>query len=160
MGNGDETIAKIMNRPDSPPFWQTKALEEMTPDHWEALCDGCGRCCLQKLEDGRTGQVFYTRVACRLLDIQHCRCRDYARRTVRVPNCMALTPKDVRRLAWLPSSCAYRRLAMGRDLPDWHPLISASPDSVHRAGISVRHLALPFDEVPAEKYPRHIITLD
>ena len=159
MEKGDETIAKFMVRPGSPLFWQTTALEEMDPDQWEALCDGCARCCLQKLEDSRSGRVYYTRVACRLLDIQRCRCRDYDRRAVRVPSCLALTPKDVRRIAWLPSTCAYRRLAQGHDLPDWHPLISASPDSVHRAGISVRHLALGFDEVPPEKYHRYIITL-
>ena len=141
-------------------FWQTTALEGLSPDQWEALCDGCGRCCLQKLREHLTGRVYYTRVACRLLDTQRCRCQDYTRRTTRVSNCMTLTPKAVRRTEWLPSTCAYRRLAMGLDLPDWHPLISNRADSVHRAGISVRHLAVPFDDVPPEQYHRYIIELD
>jgi uncharacterized cysteine cluster protein YcgN (CxxCxxCC family) len=145
---------------DNTHFWQTTSLEQMTSDQWEALCDRCARCCLQKLEDGSTGQVYYTRVACRLLDIQNCRCRNYTRRTLQVPNCMVLTPKDVRRIAWLPSTCAYRRLAAGCDLPEWHPLISRSYESIHQAGISVRHLAVPFDEAPPEQFHRYVIELD
>jgi hypothetical protein len=110
----------------------------MTSEQWEALCDGCGRCCLNKLEDEDSGRMFYTSVACRLLDTGTCRCRNYPARTSLVPECLALHPADISEIHWLPSSCAYRRLAEGRPLEWWHPLISGNPDTVHQAGISVR----------------------
>ena len=123
------------------PFWKTKALEEMTPTEWESLCDGCARCCLLKLEDEDSGEVFLTRLACKLLDVSKCRCSDYANRFAKMPDCIEIDPEKVRKLDWLPTSCGYRRVAEGRDLAWWHPLISGSPDTVHEAGISVRSWA-------------------
>ena len=120
------------------PFWKTKTLEQMTATEWESLCDGCGKCCLSKLEDEDTGDIYFTTVGCRLLDAQACRCRDYANRTALVSDCVRLTPQNVRTLSWLPSTCAYKLIAEGRDLYWWHHLISGSTDTVHQAGISVR----------------------
>lgn len=123
---------------DEAPYWRTKPLEAMSREEWEALCDGCARCCLLKLEDSDTGEVAYTDIACRLLDHGSCRCTRYRRRTRLVPDCVDLTPEKVRRLGWLPSTCAYRLVAEGRDLAWWHPLVSGDPETVHQAGISVR----------------------
>jgi len=120
------------------PFWKTKTLDEMSDAEWESLCDGCGRCCLNKLEEWDTGIVVWTNVACQLLDAETCRCRDYEKRHDTVPDCIRLDPHEVRTLGWLPPSCAYRLVEEGRDLPWWHPLVSGDPDTVHAAGVSVR----------------------
>ncbi|MCS6987373.1 MAG: YcgN family cysteine cluster protein [Sphingomonadaceae bacterium] len=129
-----------------PRFWERFALAELSAEEWEALCDGCGRCCLFTLEDEETGRLYRTNVACRLLDPATCRCRDYARRTTHVPDCVVLTPTNVATLGWLPPTCAYRRLAEGRSLPAWHPLVSGDARSVHRAGASVRGRTIPEDD--------------
>ncbi|RYG02202.1 MAG: YcgN family cysteine cluster protein [Caulobacteraceae bacterium] len=122
----------------SRPFWETKSLEEMTPREWESLCDGCGLCCLIRFEDEDTGEIIPTRVHCRLFDSESCACSNYAQRKRHVPDCIKLTPQNVDTLKWMPLSCAYRRVNEGRGLADWHPLISGDPESVHRAGVSIR----------------------
>ncbi|MCC7483107.1 MAG: YcgN family cysteine cluster protein, partial [Hyphomicrobiales bacterium] len=119
------------------PFWKTKTLTDMSRDEWESLCDGCGRCCLNKLEDEDTGKFLYTRAACKLLDVKTCRCTDYPNRAARVPDCVTLTPENVGELGWLPQTCAYRLLDEGQSLPGWHPLVSGRPETVTEAGISV-----------------------
>jgi uncharacterized protein len=138
------------------PFWRAKVLAEMTRAEWESLCDGCGKCCLEKLEDPRSGEISHTNVACRLLDVGTCRCSRYAERQRLVPNCEQLDAENVRRFHWLPSSCAYRLLAEGRDLPWWHHLVSGDPELVHRVGASVRGRAVP--ERRAGPLEHHIVT--
>jgi uncharacterized cysteine cluster protein YcgN (CxxCxxCC family) len=144
--------------PLAPQYWRRKPLEQLSFEEWEALCDGCGRCCLLKLEDADDGSVVYTDVACRLFDDETCRCASYAHRAMLVPGCVRLTPESVRdTVRWMPTTCAYRLLAEGRDLPAWHPLISGDPETVHRAGISVRGMTAPEYEVAEEEYEDHVI---
>lgn len=119
-------------------FWKRKSLAEMSTAEWESLCDGCALCCLQKLEDEETGDVYFTDVACRLLDTQTCRCTNYAARAKKVASCLVLSVDEPETFNWLPDSCAYRRLANGKDLPEWHPLLTGDPDSVHEAGVSAK----------------------
>jgi uncharacterized cysteine cluster protein YcgN (CxxCxxCC family) len=120
------------------PFWEYKTLGQMTVAEWESLCDGCGLCCLVRFEDEVSGEVIPTRVHCKLFDSQACSCTDYADRQKYVPDCVKLTPHNIERLQWMPLSCAYRRLNEGRTLPEWHPLVTGDPESVHKAGISIR----------------------
>ncbi|MBL8585300.1 MAG: YcgN family cysteine cluster protein [Bradyrhizobiaceae bacterium] len=127
-----------MTDADDRPFWKRKTLAQMSKAEWESLCDGCGRCCLNKIEYEDTGEIAYTDVGCRLLDGETCRCRDYPNRNARVKNCDRLTARNISRLNWLPSTCGYRLVDEGRDLYWWHPLVSGDPETVHAAGISVR----------------------
>lgn len=141
-----------------PKFWERHSLRQLTPTEWEALCDGCGKCCLNKLEDPDTGEVALTRVACRLLDDETCRCAQYDIRKQFVPECVVLTPDTLPDIAyWMPTTCAYRLLAEGKPLYDWHPLISGTPESVHEAGVSVRGWTVPEFEIPEEDWEDHII---
>lgn len=130
------TIAAPAERESA--FWETKTLAQMTRAEWESLCDGCGKCCLYKLQDIDTDELVFTNVACRLLDAQTCRCAHYERRHEVVPDCIEFDTDMISELIWMPSTCAYRVLSEGKPLQPWHPLISGDPESVHRAGISIR----------------------
>ncbi|SEI41105.1 hypothetical protein SAMN05421831_101357 [Allopseudospirillum japonicum] len=138
-------------------FWRSKSLAEMNTAEWEALCDGCGRCCLHKLEDETTQEIFYTDVACRYLNLHTCRCRVYPKRLQKEASCMQLTLAHQEAFAWLPPSCAYRLLYEGQDLPWWHPLKTGQRESVHEAGISVRHAVVSETDVAEDELEEHII---
>jgi uncharacterized cysteine cluster protein YcgN (CxxCxxCC family) len=144
---------------DEVPFWRRKSLANMTGAEWESLCDGCGRCCLNKLEDQDTGRIYYTDVGCRLLDGTTCRCKDYDNRSEVVDDCVRLSPDNVAELKWLPPSCAYRLVANGRELYWWHPLVSGDPDSVHAAGMSVRgRIGISEADLGEEDYEDRIVS--
>ena len=138
------------------PFWKTKTLAEMTPEEWESLCDGCGRCCLVKLEDEDTGRIHFTNLACKLFDAKTCKCSDYANRTKRVHDCVKLTPENVGELNWLPDTCAYRLIDQGKPLRWWHPLVSGRKSSVAEAGISVRGRTVSEEEVTEEDWTSYL----
>lgn len=140
-----------------PRFWEHKTLDELTSEEWESLCDGCGRCCLKKLEDPESGAVAYTDVACRLLDRNRCRCRRYSERRTFVPDCLTLDANERSTFDWLPTTCAYRKLAAGEALEWWHPLVSGDPDTVHRAGISVRGRTFAERDVAPDELDTRII---
>lgn len=141
-----------------PRFWERKPLKKLSKEEWEALCDGCGKCCLNKLEDADTGHVALTRVACRLLDDETCRCTQYDIRHQFVPECIVLSPRNLDTHAyWMPQTCAYRLLWEGKPLFDWHPLISGDPGSVHRAGVSVYRMTVSEFETPEDEWEDHII---
>lgn len=146
--------------PNVEPFWKVKPIEDLTGEEWEALCDGCGKCCLNKLQDIETGEVFYTAVACHLLDISTCRCRDYPNRLLKAPNCLSLSPDSVSRLEWLPSTCAYRLVATGKDLPGWHYLVCNDRGAIHKAGASVCNWALSPKGIDTEALKAYIIAPD
>lgn len=139
------------------PFWKRKTLHELDAVEWESLCDGCGLCCLQKLEDDEDGGIYYTRIACKLLDLQTCQCSDYPGRRRQVPDCISLTPAQADEFRWLPESCAYRRLSEGRDLPEWHHLRCGDRQAVHEAGISRAGRMLSELQVPDEEWEDHLI---
>jgi uncharacterized protein len=136
------------------PFWE-RSLDSLNRSEWEALCDGCGQCCLHKVEDDDTGDVYMTNVACKLLDLESARCCDYRDRRKYVPDCIRLTPRKVLTIPWLPETCAYRRRAEGLPLPEWHYLRSGDRDAVHQAGASVRGRAVSEDR--AGPIEQHII---
>lgn len=139
------------------PFWETTSLKDMNRTQWESLCDGCALCCLHKLEDEDTDEVYYTDVHCRYMDTSNCHCTVYQERQKKVPNCVWLTPEQASEFRWLPESCAYRVLAEGRKLSDWHPLISGDANSVHEAGISIKGKGIADDQVAEEDWEDHII---
>lgn len=142
----------------APRFWERKPLRQLNPREWEALCDGCGKCCLNKLEDEDTGEVDLTCVACRLLDNETCRCAQYEIRHQFVPECIVLRPENIDEHAyWMPQTCAYRLLWEGKPLFDWHPLISGTAESVHSAGVSVRNRTVPEFEIPEDDWEDYII---
>jgi len=140
-----------------PRFWETVPLAAMTAAEWEAVCDGCAKCCLVKLEDADDGTVYYTDVHCRLLDPTTCRCTDYANRTARVPGCVGLAPTRLGEVFWMPASCSYRRLAEGRGLAAWHPLIAGDAEAIHRARSSVRDRAVAETEVAADELEERLV---
>ena len=139
-------------------WWNQLSLQELDPRQWEALCDGCAKCCLHKLEDEDTGEVFYTRIRCRYLVEESCQCSDYPRRSVMVPHCIRLEQDSVADLDWLPSTCAYRLRAQGQALPEWHYLVSGSRETVHEAGVSIRGRAVSDEYVHPDGYDEHIVT--
>ena len=144
---------------DEKPFWRRKTLARMTRAEWESLCDGCGRCCLNKIEEETSGRIYYTDVGCRLLDGATCRCKDYANRSDLVSDCVQLSPANIAELKWLPPTCGYRLVAQGRDLYWWHPLVSGDPDTVHAAGVSVRgRVGLSEDDLGDEDYEDRIVS--
>ena len=139
-------------------FWKHKTLYQLDYEEWDALCDGCGKCCVCKLQDEDTGKIAVTDVACKLLDLDHCRCTDYANRTSKVPDCMVLTPANVNQVSWLPTTCAYRLVAQGKNLPDWHPLITRDAGSTISAGQSMSGRLL--SETEAGDLIKHIVAWD
>jgi uncharacterized cysteine cluster protein YcgN (CxxCxxCC family) len=128
-------------------FWETKTLAEMTTEQWESLCDGCGQCCLHKLEDEDTGDLAFTSVCCDLIDLDTCRCTRYSERCTLVPECLDLKQHDFAEYNWLPATCAYRLLTDGKPLPEWHPLITGNPESVKQAGASISSYATKESQV-------------
>ena len=140
------------------PFWRTTPLHKMTPEQWESLCDGCAKCCLVKLIDSETEALSFTNVACHLLDTQSCRCQDYQNRQIRVPDCVRLTPDTLDSLDWMPSTCTYRLVRDGQDLPQWHPLVSGDPNSVRDAGISAHGRIVSEAGVEDADLEAHIVT--
>ncbi|MEM9938998.1 MAG: YcgN family cysteine cluster protein [Pseudomonadota bacterium] len=139
------------------PFWETKALEDMNSEEWESLCDGCAKCCLLKLEDEETGDIAYTRLHCRLLDEETCRCSNYKERKTHVPDCVILTPKSISALKWMPKSCSYRLVHEGKRLPDWHHLISGDRRAVHKQGHSIIGQTVSEDTVFEEDHMDWIV---
>ncbi|MFW2589283.1 YcgN family cysteine cluster protein [Sagittula sp. SSi028] len=146
-------------RPDLPPrFWESKRLTEMSKDEWEALCDGCGKCCMNKLEDEDTAEVALTRIACRLFDDATCRCAQYPIRHQFVPECIVLSADNLpQHLYWMPETCAYKLLWNNKPLYPWHPLVSGDPESVHRAGVSMQGMTVPEFDIDDEDWEDHII---
>ncbi len=139
------------------PFWKRKTLDQLDQDEWESLCDGCGLCCLQKLEDEEDGSVYYTRIACKLLDLKTCRCSNYPKRRDFVPDCIQLTPGQASEFQWLPPTCGYRLVAEGKDLESWHPLVCGDPEMVHNAGISQVGAMLSETAVPEDDWEDYMI---
>jgi uncharacterized cysteine cluster protein YcgN (CxxCxxCC family) len=139
------------------PFWKTKTLEAMSSQEWESLCDGCAKCCLHKLEDHDTSEIHYTRVVCKYLREEDCRCTHYLDRNDLVPQCVWLNPEDATGFDWLPTSCAYRVIAEGRDLSWWHPLVSGDPETVHQAGVSIKSKVISESHVHPDGLEEHIV---
>lgn len=139
-------------------FWEVKTLDEMSQQEWESLCDGCGRCCLNKLEDEETGEIYFTNVSCKLFNTDMCRCTDYENRKISMPDCMILSFDNQKALEVMPSTCAYRLLQLGNPLPKWHPLVSGSKESVVEAGISVTGKVVSEEYIHYTELPEHLIS--
>jgi len=137
-------------------FWQRKSLAQMNQAEWESLCDGCGQCCLHKLEDEDSGDYYYSCVACKLLDVKTARCSNYGERKQWVAGCLTLTLDDIASFKWLPNSCAYRLMAEGKGLPDWHPLLTGDPASVAEAGFSVAGQVISEKDLPAHEVEENL----
>src|SRR5215207_9775639 len=157
------TATKPIRAPHDPaeelPFWKRKAMKDMTRAEWESLCDGCGRCCLNKLQEEGTDRTYYTDVGCKLLDGQSCRCTDYVNRSAKVKDCVTLTTRNINRISWLPPTCGYKLVAAGKDLYWWHPLVSGDPETVHQAGVSVRgKVGASEVDVPDKDLEDHIVS--
>ncbi len=142
---------------ENKPFWESKSPSEMTPEEWEALCDRCGQCCLHKIEDDETDEVFFTCIACRLLNIEDCSCTDYINRMEQEIECLKIKPVNFKQMHLLPESCAYRRLSAGKTLLWWHPLISNDPETVHQAEISIRGKAISEENVHPDEFEAYIM---
>lgn len=139
-------------------YWTKKTLAQLNSQEWEALCDGCGKCCLLKLEDeDQPGQIYYTALACEWLDLQTCRCSDYENRTQRKADCIDLQPHMVEQFHWLPDSCGYRLISEGKSLPGWHPLISGEANSCLRQGHSVARRVISESQVSEDQQEEYII---
>jgi len=138
-------------------FWKKKTLSQMSEQEWESLCDGCGKCCLNKLEDWETGEIYWTDIGCELLNCETCQCSDYENRFHKVPDCIGLTPKHIQTLGWLPPTCAYRLVFEGQDLYWWHHLLSGSRQTVHEAGMSVKGRVQPDEGFSPEEYENHLV---
>ena len=138
-------------------FWERKKLHEMTTSEWESPCDGCGKCCLVKFEDYDTAEIYHTNLACKLLDIEACRCTDYGNRQKHVDDCVKLNPQNLKPIQWLPDTCSYKLLEQGKSLPDWHYLITGDRDTVHQVLVSVRHFATSEVGVKEQDLEQHII---
>ncbi|MEC8633639.1 MAG: YcgN family cysteine cluster protein [Pseudomonadota bacterium] len=138
-------------------YWNTTPLEQLNAEEWESLCDGCGKCCLHKLRDDETDEVFYTRVACRLLDMKSCGCSDYVHRFSKVPDCMDVSKMTASEMKWLPSSCAYRLRSESKPLPEWHPLVSGHAATVLKDPNRIRGRVVSETEVPGDKLEDYII---
>ena len=149
---GEQSAGNIMDE-----FWKHKTLAEMSVDEWESLCDGCAKCCIHKIQDIDTNEVFYTRVVCKFLDMHRCRCTDYQNRHVNVPTCVVLTPELIPQLTLLPDSCAYRLVSEKKDLPEWHHLRSGSDYLIHKLGHSVRHKVISERDVDMERLEDYIV---
>ncbi len=139
-------------------FWENKSLEQMNAKEWELLCDGCGKCCLHKLEDESSGEIAYTRVICRYFEESSCRCQVYTSRKTLVPTCVILKPDNLKDLPWMPSTCAYRLLYEGKSLPDWHPLISGNREAIEESGITVSGKVISEEYVHEDGYDEHLVT--
>lgn len=139
------------------PYWERLSLNDMSHSQWEALCDGCGKCCLHKLEDEDTAELVFTSIACTLLDSHSCRCSDYSKRLQRVPDCVDIRKHDLDELRYMPSSCAYRLIHEGKPLAPWHPLVSGDADSVHAAQMSVRDRVVSEDDIDEDEWDLYIV---
>lgn len=142
------------------PFWETKQLKEMSAAEWELLCDHCGRCCLHKVVDEENGAIYFTGIACKQYDLENDRCRDYARRSQLVPECVVLTADNISRIIGLPKTCAYRLLYEGKSLPAWHPLLSGDKSSVRKAGMSIHSFAIAETDIDLDYLAGFVLDSD